>query len=165
MSPEQVDRMLSSYRGCLARAAYLEKQIEILKPQYERAKEHMIEEDVLHSQNLDGMPHASGVSNPVEALVLKYESGYQPRIIKDMFGDLVRATDELNEMRAVTGFVDGIMLALTDRERFVIEHHLIDKKTWMTVLDLYETKFGQFGKEGLRKLTKKARAKLYEAAE
>lgn len=164
MTPEQVDRMLVSYRSCTARAAYLKKQISIMRPQYERARAAMIEGDVLHAQNLDGMPHGSGVSNPVESLVLRYESGYQPRIIKDLHLDIAIAEDELQEMLMVTETIDGILQTLTEREEFVIRRHIIDAKTWNDVLDEYEGKFGPFGRDGLRKLAKRALAKLYEAA-
>lgn len=103
--------------------------------------------------------------NPVESLVLRYMSGYEPKYIKDLQQDVDKVRDELYEAEMVIRFVDGWLICLTDRERFVILHHVISSETWTEVLDLYEKQYGQFGKEGLRKIKKRALNKIYEAAE
>ena len=164
MKPDQVDKMLASYNQCRSRVTHIKNQLEIMERHLETEKAHAMENDAIHAVNYDGMPHGTTVGNPTESLVLRYMSGYQPRYIKELQEDVDKARDELFEAEMVISFVDGWMICLNDRERFVIERHVIQGGTWRTVLDEYESKFGQFGKEGLKKIRKKAMFKIYEAA-
>lgn len=164
MKPEQVDKMLEAYNQCRSRITHIRNQLEIMERHLASEKAHAIENDAIHAVNYDGMPHGTTVGNPTESLVLRYLSGYQPRYIKDLQEDVDKARDELFEAQMVVSFVDGWLICLTDRERFIIERHVIQGDTWRAVLDQYEERFGQFGREGLKKLRKKAMFKIYEAA-
>lgn len=165
MTPEQVDKILASYNQCRSRAAHIKNQLEIMERQLEQERAHAMTAEALHGMNIDGQPHGNGPGNPVESLVLRYISGFEPKYIKDMQQDVDKAKDELFECEMVIRFVDGWMLCLSDRERFIIQRHVLGDGTWRTVLDEYEKQYGQFGKDGLRKIKKRALAKIYEAAE
>ena len=165
MTPEQVDKIMASYNQCRSRATHIRNQLEIMERQLEMEKSHAMASEALHGQHIDGQPHGSGPGNPVESLVLRYISGFEPKYIKDLQKDVDKARDELFECEMVIRFVDGWMLCLSDRERFIIQRHVLGDGTWRTVLDEYERKYGQFGKDGLRKIKKRALAKIYEAAE
>lgn len=165
MTPEQVDKMLACYNQCRSRATHIENQLAIMERQLEMEKAHAMEQDALHAQSYDPTPRGNGPGNPTESLVLRYLSGYVPKYIKDLQEDVDKVRDELFEAEMVIRFVDGWMIGLTEREKFVILHHVISSETWVEVLDQYEAKFGQFGKEGLRKIKKRALNKIYEAAE
>lgn len=165
MRCEQVDLMLTKYNQCRSRIAHIKNQLAILERQLEDEKAHAMENDAIHAQSYDPSPHGNLPGNPTESLVLRYLSGYEPKYIKDLQEDAEKAKDELFEAQMVVSFVDGWLICLTERERFVIEHHVIATEPWTEVLDRYEEKFGPFGKEGLRKIKKRAMNKIYEAAE
>lgn len=165
MTPEQVDKMLACYNQCRSRANHIKNQLAIMERQLESEKAHAMEQDALHAQSYDAAPHGNGPGNPTESLVLRYLSGYVPRYIKDLQEDVDKVKDELFENEMVINFVDGWLICLNDREKFVIMHHVISSETWVEVLNQYEERFGQFGKEGLRKIKKRALNKIYEAAE
>ena len=165
MTPAEVDKMLSAYNRCLSRATHIKNQLAMMEHQLEVEKAHILASEALHGQSYDSQPHGTGPGNPVENLVLRYISGFEPKYIKDLQRDVDRAKDELFECEMVIKFVNGWMLALTEREKFIIQRHVLDHSTWRIVLDQYEKQYGQFGKEGLRKIKKKALGKIYEAAE
>lgn len=165
MTPQQVDKMLSDYNRCRSRATHIRNQLAIMERQLQQERDHAMEGEAIHAQAYDPTPHGNMPGNPVESLVLRYMSGYEPRYIKDLQQDVDKVRDELYEAEMVIRFVDGWLICLTERERFVILHHVISSETWTEVLDLYEKQFGQFGKEGLRKIKKRALNKIYEAAE
>lgn len=165
MTPEQVDKMLLDYNRCRSRATHIENQLAIMERQLQQERSRAMQEEALHAQSYDAMPHDSMPGNPVESLVLRYLSGYEPKYIKDLQQDVDKVRDELYEAQMVIRFVDGWLICLTDRERFVILHHVISSETWAEVLDQFEKQYGQFGKDGLRKIKKRALNKIYEAAE
>lgn len=165
MDTDSVDKMLAAYNQCKARVTHIRNQLAIMERQLEYEKAHAMEGEALHAQSYDPTPHGNMPGNPVESLVLRYISGYQPKYIKDLQKDVDKVKDELYECEMVIQFVDGWLLCLNEREKFVIERHVIANGTWRGVLDEYEDKFGPFGKEGLRKLKKRALNKIYEAAE
>ncbi len=164
MDTDSVDKMLASYTKCKARVIHIRNQLAIMQHQLEYAQSRAMQEEALHGQSYDTMPHGNLPGNPVESLVLRYISGYQPKYIREMQQDVDRARDELYEAEMVIRFVDGWLLCLNERERYVIERQVIAGASWREVLDGYEQQFGQFGKEGLKKIKKRALEKIYEAA-
>ena len=165
MNTDQVDSMLRSYKACKARRGHLQNEVAFAERRLAYLKENAMYMEALGAQQYDGMPHGSGISNPVENLIIKYDDGYTPKYIKQMHQDLAPMRRELFEIKMVISFVDSWMLALTEREAFVIHQHVIEGRYWKDVLDEYEEKWGIFSKEGLRKMKKKALYKIYEAAE
>lgn len=165
MNTDQVDAMLHSYNACKARKGHLQNEISFAERRLEYIRKNAMYQEALGAQQYDGMPHASGISNPIENLIVKYDDGYTPKYIKEIRQDIDPLYNELFEIDMVISFVDSWMLALTEREAFVIRQHVIEGRFWKDVLDEYEAKWGLFSKEGLRKMKKKALNKIYEAAE
>lgn len=165
MNSDQVDKMLKAYKECQARAKHLENMVAIAERQLPYLEQNAMYLEALGAQQYDGMPHGNGVNSPVENLIIKFDDGYTPKYIKDLKQDYRQAHRELFEVRMVISFVDSWLVALTERERYVVQRHVIDAATWKEVLDEYEAKYGIYSKEGLRKLKKKALNKIYEAAE
>ena len=165
MTPEQVDKMLADYKHCVARSKHIEIELSIMERQYQQSTATMMQDEALKAVQYDGMPHGTDVGKPTENLVMRFMSGYVPKYIEELAGDIHRLNDELFEMRTVVRIVDSWLLALTDKELFVLKRHVIENCFWKEVLEEYEAKWGIFSKEGLRKIKKKALAKVYEAAE
>lgn len=165
MNTGQVDKMLSSYKACLARRGHLKNEVTIAERQLRFLDENAMYLETLRAQQYDSTPHGTDVHSPVESLIIKFDDGYTPKYIKDLHQDFAQVSQELFEIERVVSFVDSWLLVLTERERFVVQRHIIDGCFWKDVLDEYEAKWGIFSKEGLRKLKKKALNRIYEAAE
>lgn len=165
MDAQEVDKLLASYNHCRARAAHIRTQLALMQHQLSVETTNAMAGEALHAQSYDVMPHGNLPGNPVESLVLRYLSGYQPQYIREIQQNMDKAKDELYEVETVVSFVNSWMLCLNEREKFVIERYVINGCTWREVLDEYEQKYGQFGKEGLRKMKNRALGKMYDAAE
>ena len=165
MDGQEVDKLLASYNHCRARAAHIRTQLALMQHQLSVETTNAMAGEALHAQSYDVMPHGNLPGNPVESLVLRYLSGYQPQYIREMQQDMDKAKDELYEVETVVSFVNSWMLCLSERERFVVEKQVIEGYTWSDLLCEYEARYGQFGKEGLRKMKKRAMEKIYDTAE
>lgn len=165
MDAREVDKLLASYNHCRARAAHIRTQLALMQHQLSVETTNAMAGEALHAQSYDVMPHGNLPGNPVESLVLRYLSGYQPQYIREIQQDMDKAKDELYEVETVVSFVNSWMLCLNERERFVVEKQVIEGYTWSDLLGEYEARYGQFGKEGLRKMKRRAMNKIYDTAE
>lgn len=165
MDTDAVDRMLAEYTQRKARAAHLRTELDCLEHLLEREKENSMTSEALRAQSYDPMPHGNLPGNPVERLVLRFDDKPMPAYLSDLEKDIEGIREELFECETAIRFVDGWLLCLNERERFVVDRHVIGAGTWREILDEYEARWGAFGKEGLRKMKKRAMNKIYEAAE
>lgn len=165
MDAREVDKLLASYNHCRARAAHIRTQLALMQHQLSVETTNAMAGEALHAQSYDVMPHGNLPGNPVESLVLRYLSGYQPQYIREIQQNMDKAKDELYEVETVVSFVNSWMLCLNERERFVVEKQVIEGYTWSDLLGEYEARYGQFGKEGLRKMKRRAMNKIYDTAE
>ena len=168
MTQTAVDTMLKDYKRCQARRDYLIQAIDILKSQRQKEQDKAMAEDALHGAVMNGMPHGSTPGNPVESLVLRYESGYRPQYIQDMDADLWQLQDELKEVSAVCSCVSAWLLALNDKERILIKAHVIDGLSWAETVPLLQREYpGTFtgSRNGLRDLQRRALEKIYDVAQ
>ena len=165
MDAREVDKLLASYNHCSARAAHIRTQLALMQHQLSVETTNAMAGEALHAQSYDVMPHGNLPGNPVESLVLRYLSGYQPQYIREIQQNMDKAKDELYEVETVVSFVNSWMLCLNERERFVVEKQVIEGCTWSDLLGEYEARYGQFGKEGLRKMKRRAMNKIYDTAE
>ena len=164
MNSERVDAMLADYRRCEGRAAHLANELEMLEHLRDQQETYKVENAVNISPSLSGMPGSPGVSDKVGNLAIRFASGYQPKYITELNEDIERVRSELFEMERVISFVKGWLLVLSDRERFIIEEHVIKGRFWSEIIGEYEEKFGPFSKDGMRKLKIRALEKIYETA-
>ena len=165
MDASAVDRMLASYNQCKARAAHLKTHITVMEQRMQNAAANAMLGEALHAQNYDPMPHGNMPGDPVGTLVQRYVDGFIPDSLDELKKELNKAKRDLENAEAIIAFVDGWMLALTDREKYVIIHQVICKETWCEVLNGYEMQFGPYGKQGLRRMRKRALEKIYETVE
>lgn len=165
MTPETVDKMLAEYNRCVARHDHILAELDMAKRQIEESMRTAMTDEALTGIQYDGMPHGSGVSNPTESIVVKYLSGYVPRYIKEMQIDAEKLRDELEEANTVILYVGAWMKALNERESFVVKAHVMDHRFWADILIEYQSRWGVFSKEGLRRLKKRALDKIYDIAQ
>ena len=165
MDANAVDRMLASYNQCKARAAHLKTSIAIMEQRLSEGASAAMIGEALHAQNYDPMPHGNMPGDPVGTLVQRYVDGFIPDSLEELRKEIDKARRDLVNAQAIIDFVDGWLLALTEREKFVIIHQVIDKETWREVLSEYEARFGPYGKQGLRFLRNRALDKIYMTVE
>ena len=70
MSPQRLDEILKNHRSAKARLAYLTSQLKMLERDLAICQGQMISEGVTMSQAITGMPHGSGVGDPVGRLAV-----------------------------------------------------------------------------------------------
>ena len=168
MTQTTVDAMLRDYKRCMARRDYLQQAIQVLKQQRQFANDKAMEEEALHGVIMNGMPHGSNPGNPVESLVLRYQSGYKPQYIQDMDADIYVMQDELKEVTMVCNCVQAWLKALNDKERILIKAHVIDGLSWVETVPLLQREYpGTFtgSRNGLRDLQRRALEKIYSVAQ
>ena len=164
MTPETVLRMIRDYKACAAKAVQLEGEIEILKMQAEKAMENEMAESALHGANMDGMPHSTGPGDPTGSHVARFLDGYKPLYLRDLDADIEGREKRVRELRVVCRLVEGWMQVLPERERFVIQRHMILGDYWGEVIRLYSQRWGQIGKDALKKVQKQALERIYAVA-
>lgn len=157
--------MLRDYKRCTARRDYLMQAIEYLSKQIETEKGRAMTDEALHGIDMSGMPHGTMPGNPVESLVLRYASGYKPQYIQYMDADLQQMRDELAEVTTVCKCVEAWMQALNDKERKVVQAHIIHGLSWAEVLPLFRADYSYTSsRDGLRYIQRTALDKIYDAA-
>lgn len=168
MQKKEIELMLRDYRRCKARRDYLQQAIGILEQQKDKELKNAMAQDALHGSVITGMPRGSSVGNPTERLVLMYESGYKPQYIKQMEGELAMLRDELKEVTTVCKCVEAWLLSLNDKEKILINSHVIDGLSWAETVPLLQRQYpGTFtgSRNGLRELQRRALEKIYDVAQ
>jgi hypothetical protein len=85
-----------------------------LKIDIENIKEEIRSLPTISSPQLTGMPHGTGVSNPIESYVLKKEA-----LIEKLNQKIEKYTDELIRIEGVIERIDDIEVRAIARMRFI----------------------------------------------
>ena len=166
MQREQVKRMLESYRQCRARRVSLAAEIELAERQLAEARERMTEEAVLPGHDLACVP-GGGTGDPTARLAVKFASGYQPRYILEMAGDLRRMRDEMRECETACRCVEAWRGVLNERELLVLDRHVIGGESYADVLEAFARQFPSTALtslDGVKCVNKRAISKICAAA-
>ncbi|MBQ9196969.1 MAG: hypothetical protein IJ157_06960 [Clostridia bacterium] len=166
MRREQVKRMLESYRQCKARRESLALEIDLAERQLSEARERMTEDAVLPGHDLARAP-GGGAGDPTARLAVKFASGYQPRYILEMAGDIRRMRDEMRECETVCRCVEAWRGVLNERELLVIDRHVIGGESYADVLEDYARRFpatALTSLDGVKCVNKRAIGKIFAAA-
>ena len=163
---EQVDQMLSQYKNCKGRTGHLELEIARRRAELERRINNLVAEAATETPvREEGMPHGTGVGNPVERIVLKYADGYIPDDLRAEMEELKSAERELHDKQMVIAYVDAWLSGLNDRERWVIEKNAIENYCWREMVDKLRKEFGEIrSKDSVKRLRDRAMEKIYSFA-
>ncbi|MBQ9211103.1 MAG: hypothetical protein IJ153_11020 [Clostridia bacterium] len=167
MTHEQVDAMLAEYRESVGRCGYLEKRIPELAAEIEQEKARLIQEAAQESPSMEpGMPHGSGVGNPVEKIVLRYADGFLPDEIRGMDKELRELRDEYARRQRVIQYVDAWLQGLNEREKWIIIHKVVDVEySWREVICMYRLQYGEeYSRDALKRIKERALEKIYKFA-
>ncbi|MBQ7519863.1 MAG: hypothetical protein IJU12_06065 [Clostridia bacterium] len=166
MRADTVDRMLTDYRRCAARRDFLRVEITRAEEEMKRAEERLVEENVLPGRGLD-VPSGTGVGDPTARMAVRFLSGYRPAYMQEMAGDIRRLKDEMGECDWVCRAVNAWRGALSDRERLVIDRHVIGGESYSEVLAAFALAYpgtAVTSRDGLRRIKNRAMEKVYQAA-
>ena len=158
--------MLTDYRRCAARRDFLRVEITRAEEEMKRAEERLVEENVLPGRGLD-VPPGTGVGDPTARMAVRFLSGYRPAYMQEMAGDIRRLKDEMGECDWVCRAVNAWRGALSDRERLVIDRHVIGGESYNEVLEAFAKEYpgtAVTSRDGLRRIKNRAMEKVYEAA-
>lgn len=167
MRREKVDEMLKAYRFEVGRCGHLEAEISQLEKAIQQATA-TLDEDVtaVKPQQLSGMPHGSTVGSPTERLGIMLASGWIPDEIREMQDELKETRQEYERPYFTVMFVTAWLNGLPERERWIVEHQVIDGEYWKEVITKFNAAFQEdASKDSLKRLKQRAMEKIYRMAE
>ena len=161
-----VDEAVKTYIDDKARTLHLALEIKDIETQINRIVARLpSDESGLKAQVITGMPHGTSVGNPTEQAALKLASGWEPQELKDLRQQLSQHQSEYNLLIARINHVEAWMVALNEREHWVILHQYMRNDYWRDIIDDYTRQFGQFAsKDTLKRLRAKGFKKIYSVA-
>lgn len=167
MRHEKVDGMLKAYRFDVGRCGHLQTEIARLKKDIAHAMETLVQEAAtVPSGRISGMPRGTTVGNPTERTAVLLASGWVPDTVKEMQQELKTLQIEFAERNFTVLFVSSWLQGLAGRERWIIEHQVIDGETWRDIGTSFRIAFGEaMSKDSLKRLKWRALQKVYQMAE
>lgn len=166
MLPETVDLMLGRYRAYAGRCAHLRVEIERRERVLDALRaQTLADAAAVSAQQYDGMPHASGTSDPTAQIGGRFADGYAPPEVADAEREIAALRAELADKYATVAFVEAWLRGLTEKESWVIEQQIIDCVCWRQVVIGHRLRFGEdYTKDGLKRIKAQALEKIYKMA-
>ena len=168
MTRPQVDDYLAQYRECVGRVGYLLLRLPVMRSELQKIKDNLVADAALETpQHEEGMPHGSGVGNPVEKIVLKFADGFLPEDVMVAEKELQSAEQEFEYRQRVVLCVDAWLKGLSEREAWIINHKVIDSDySWREVIVMYRLQYGEeYSRDALKRIKDRAMEKIYRFAE
>lgn len=157
--------MLACYRENLARKQHLECIIPELEKELVRMNREIVDDEVHITQVFSDMPRGGNTSDPTAKVAMLLASGYKPERFSDMENEIAERKAELESKRITVILVQAWLEGLNPREKFVIIRKMIDGALWRNVQTDFQIEFGEYySKDGLKRVTKRALAKIYAIA-
>lgn len=166
MTRDKVDELLKAYRMDVGRCGHLRAEIGQLEKDIKRAAA-AIGEDLtsIKSPQITDMPHGTGVGNPTERMGMMLASGWVSSDVKELERELADKRQEYEQRYFTVVFVSAWLEGLSERERWIIEHQVIDGEFWREVIAKFGREFEEVSKDTLKRLRQRALEKIYLMAE
>lgn len=166
MTKIKVEQMITDYREHNARCEHLKNCIAELERVIKRMSESIVEDGLVLSANLSGMPHGQqGASDPTGALGDRVADGFKSEHIKQAEKEMGILKSEYDQKRITVLFVNAWIKVLNAKERFVIEEKYFEGMSWRQLSYSFYRQFGDmYTSEGLRRLKNTAMDKIYNIA-
>ena len=166
MNQEMVDTMLSEHRVTEAKLKCLTATLDVLDNLLEIAKSEMVDDEVSLSQQLTGMPHGSGTTDPTGRLAIEIASGHVSWRVDQIEDEIRNVKIEISKIEWKVIMVNAWLGCLNERERFLIEKKYLDEMTWKEIEESYNKEYGVImTKRGLKNIIDRGIEKIYCAAE
>lgn len=165
MTTEQVNDILDKYRENTARAAIIEAEITRLQELFEAMEKTVIEDSVMTTSVLTGMPRANRISDPTGRIAIDAASGTMTPEMKTIRQEIRTLTRERLDLLTSIGKVDALLKALNEKQCFVVRRKAMDQMTWREIVYAYEKLFDiHYSIPGMKKIYKSSMLKLYHVA-
>lgn len=172
MTREQVDALLLGYHEMVGRCGHIGAEIASLEQKITGIREEFERDAAAPAiSRIDGMPRGTTLSDPTQCIALKLADGEAYRqsdayrrecALRDEIAALER---ERAEKRLRIQYVDSWLSGLADRERWVIERHLIDGDIWHDIITPFNRRYDDdVTKDRLKRIQQKALEKIYGMA-
>ena len=152
MQTEKIIELLEEYNRNRSRHAYLEVAILELSEQIDKAKSQLLVNEVMRSAEMDGMPKGNAVTSQVENLAVRIADGWTPDYIKEMEKEKAELIQEKESLRRKIAYVDAWLMALNDKQKWVIDQHIICGKSWAELIFLWQKENGAASKATMKRL-------------
>lgn len=166
MTKIKVEQMITNYREHNARCEHLKNCIVELEQVIKRMSESLVEDGLVLSANLSGMPHGQqGMSDPTGALGDRVADGYKSEHIKQAEKEIKTLRDEYDQKHITVLFVNAWIKVLNTKEKFVIEQKYFEGMSWRQLSYSFYREFNDmYTSEGLRRLKNTAMSKIFNIA-
>lgn len=166
MTRDEVTKTLADYRNQKSRRDHLRVKIEELERAISSAFRAYLEHlgDVSSSWP-DGGAHGGQKSSGVESAAIRRMEAREPEEIREMKDEKEALERELEGCDTQVKYVEAWLEALTERERWVTERHVIDGESWQRIAGMHRERYGfPISRDALRAVKRSAMAKILEAA-
>ena len=133
MTREELIRILTDHRKNLARAQALEMKLAGMEKEIAAAAEADMVSGGMPSIRYDIVGGGGKISSPVENSALRSADGFQSAHVVRWRAEAEALRYELEDLRLLCHRVECALSALKDKERIVIEQHLIAGDRWVLV--------------------------------
>lgn len=164
MTKEKVDEMLKNHVCNKARCAFLRMEIPRLETLLDYIKTHMIEMEVGQTQNLDGMPHGTKISDPTAQLAMRIcEEGVTDNVL-DVEAELREKRSEYANIKVEVSMVDEWLKGLSPKEIKVVSDKM-NGMTWAEIIrDLESEAQILYSYNGVKRIYREGVKKIYAIA-
>lgn len=165
-SRDDIYRLLRAHKENVGRCAILRADIQYVENLSNIKSDALIEEMAFRSSSNSGMPSGTGISDPTSSIAVKV-ADRRAQIAREWGKNLIDMETELYERLRDLGYVDGWLSGLKEREKLVVEKHIIDGIVWDKIPDLIMASFpgDTYSLEGVRKIQKRAIKKILKMTE
>lgn len=159
--------LFSKYRNNVSRYKVISVTLNRLNSDLHKALSEMVEEMAsIQAQQITGMPHGSGISNPTERVALELAEGRETEEVKSLRLKIEQLNNERTELEYNIQYVEAWLAGLTERERLIIEASCIDGESWYNVMRRYQQVYGiEISKSTIRRMKATALGKIYSIIE
>lgn len=106
---------------------------------------------------MDDSPHGNEVSRTTENAAVRLADGVPGRELREMQAEYLELCAKLRDTERETRCVEAWLQMMNDKQRFVVEAHLIQGVSWREMTVGYHRRFGEFvSKDTLKRLQRRA---------
>ena len=173
MDREQINDMLRAYRGRVGRCAHIETEIRRLERRIAEERERYAQELAAPPvSRLDGMPRGGApFDSRTERVALALADGSAfdaeafQAAVRRLEAEIDRLRAERAEQQLGVAYVESWLSGLPERERWVIERHVIDGEIWHDIITEFNARFDDaVSRDRLKRIQQRALEKIYAMA-
>jgi hypothetical protein len=158
---DKPEELLREYRELRARYAYLRTQENTLEHLLKMCEGSMISDMVSLSQEITGMPHGTGISDPTRRVAMDIMSGNVTPFVEQIREELRSIRAEIIKIGPKVRLAELLLGAVTEREREIVEIRIIGDASWNDALaEMNERHNNSYSKRSLQRLYSRAIEKM-----